>query len=162
MQPLSLAALFTLLLWAVLCAKVDARERRIPNTFIATGAVVALTFLIALRATFTGEPLTASAAGFLASLAFTLPGYALKRLGAGDVKMLAVVGLATAPSYVLITIVVAALAMVVWQLSSMRLWPHFSERIRGQLAALAPPLRRAPYAPFMTIGMFAATLITLL
>jgi len=158
MQIQSLFAVLALLWWSALCARVDARERRIPNSLVLFGAAGVALYLLIFRHTLTGELLSAGLAGFGVSLLFTLPGYALKRLGAGDVKMFAVIGAATGPLFVLHTILGAAAGLVAWALSAPSLWPKLSDRSKTSFAALAPPVRRAPYAPFMLMGMCCASL----
>jgi prepilin peptidase CpaA len=77
------------LLFALLGAAVwtDVRTRRIPNAIVMPGAVAAL-LLHAACGTGVGQGLGGLALG----LAFLLPMYALRLMGAGDVKLLAMVG----------------------------------------------------------------------
>ena len=94
--PLTLLALVTLVLTAVVC---DLRTRRIPNVLIGGG--IALGLLLQTVAPM-GGGLFASSGGALGlgpallggavGLALFLPLYALRTLGAGDVKLLAMVG----------------------------------------------------------------------
>jgi prepilin peptidase CpaA len=85
-----------LLAWAV---ATDVRSRRIPNKLVVLGILSGL----ALQATVTpgaglfSEPfgalgLVKAAAGMLLGLVLLLPMYALGALGAGDVKLLAMIG----------------------------------------------------------------------
>lgn len=81
-----------LLLWAGLIAWVDWRMRRIPNALLALMLVPALVCLIVFPHGLLGAGRWASALGF-GSLLLGLPGYALGQFGAGDVKLMAVMGL---------------------------------------------------------------------
>ena len=93
---LPIAVLAGLLAWAVAC---DVRSRRIPNRLVLAGMLAGL----ALQATVTpgaglfSEPFGAlgilkAGAGMLLGLVLLLPMYALGAMGAGDVKLMAMVG----------------------------------------------------------------------
>jgi prepilin peptidase CpaA len=93
---LSLLALVALVLTAVVC---DLRSRRIPNALVASGIALGLFIQTVAPASggLFGHP--AGALGFvpallggLLGLGLFLPLYALRALGAGDVKLLAMVG----------------------------------------------------------------------
>ncbi len=84
-----LAALLLVAAWG------DIQRHRIPNSLIVTGLVLAIT-LGAWRAGFSG--LLSAGGGFLLGLLIFLPFYLLRALGAGDVKLMAVVGGFLGPS----------------------------------------------------------------
>lgn len=93
MAALSLPLLGLLLGWALAIAVIDWRQRRVPNV----GLLALLLPAVAVLA-WRGSGLLAvgwldSVVGFAAGLLITLPGYAMSRLGAGDVKLAAVLGL---------------------------------------------------------------------
>ena len=56
---------------------------------------MALVWLLWSGTTWLGAPAEQGGWAALLALAFTLPGYALRRLGGGDVKLLTALGLAT-------------------------------------------------------------------
>jgi prepilin peptidase CpaA len=94
--PLTLLVLATLVLTAVVC---DLQTRRIPNTLVGIG--IALGPLFQIVALMGGDPFVnsvgasgigAALLGGLTGLALFLPFYALRTVGAGDVKLLAMVG----------------------------------------------------------------------
>lgn len=66
----------------------DLRERRIPNALVLTGALLAL----ALSLLPAGIGLAASLKGLALGLVLLLPLYLIRVMGAGDVKLLAMVG----------------------------------------------------------------------
>src|SRR5471030_2394522 len=77
----------------------DVRSRRIPNYVVFPGALLALILQSTLPngaglfvAPFGGLGLLAALAGLGAGLAFLLPMYALRAMGAGDVKLMAMIG----------------------------------------------------------------------
>ena len=85
--PLAFASLFATALLAAIC---DWRSFRIPNALVASSAVAAL-----MVAAFEprGLGLASAVAGGLAGLGLLLPLYLLRGMAAGDVKLMAVVGL---------------------------------------------------------------------
>lgn len=76
----------------------DVRTRRIPNALVATGTVTGL--IIGLL-TNGGVGLQSSLLGGILGLALLLPFYALRVMGAGDVKLLAAAGTFLGPTHVL-------------------------------------------------------------
>jgi prepilin peptidase CpaA len=86
-----------LLMLIVAAAWMDVLTRRIPNALVIPGAVLGLA-VAALAAGFTGA---LSALGGLATgLALMLPLYFLRAMGAGDVKLMAMVGAWLGPAEV--------------------------------------------------------------
>jgi prepilin peptidase CpaA len=83
-QQLAFAILTPLLIAA---AWVDVREHRIPNKLVFPGAVVAL-----LLAHLPGGSVSSAFAGVAVGMAVSLPLYWLRAMGAGDVKLLGMVG----------------------------------------------------------------------
>jgi prepilin peptidase CpaA len=171
---LSLLALFALVLTAVVC---DLRSRRIPNALVASG--IALGFLFQAVAPHAsgglfGQP--AGALGFvpallggLLGLGLFLPLYALRAMGAGDVKLLAMVGVwlgAPAVAYAALWTLLAGGALALgWALVTgvlRRVLGNLREiavsslvRIQtGGAAAPAPltPTGRLPYAVAIACG----------
>lgn len=84
-----------LILTAVMAAYFDLRVRRIPNWLNVTG--VALGFI--LNTYFDGlHGLISAGGGMLSALCVYIPLYALKGMGAGDVKLMAAIGAIVGPS----------------------------------------------------------------
>ena len=171
-----------LLLLALLAAAVwhDVRTRRIPNAVVFPGALAALALHALLPA---GDGLFATPAGSLGmlsalgglglGLAFLLPMYALRLIGAGDVKLLAMVGAFVGAGQILSIAVVTliaggALALLVaaWQGSLRRVlgnaWAmalHSGlSALGGSLAAPTGGTGRLPYA----VAIAAATVACVL
>jgi len=127
MSTIALAATSQVLALAVLlaCAVVmDLRLRRIPNRLVLAGLVLAVLMHGARLGA--GQPSLAGAAwwsplvGLLAGGAALLPLYLMGATGAGDVKLLAVVGAftgaATALSAVLYTLLAGGVLALLWML----------------------------------------------
>jgi prepilin peptidase CpaA len=85
----------------------DLRTRRIPNALTLGAAVVAFAF----HAATAGLPgLATSAGGWLLGVALFLPMFALRGMGAGDVKLLAAVGAWLGPGQVIWVALITSVA----------------------------------------------------
>ncbi len=82
-----------LLLWALAIAIVDWRWRRVPNALLLLAQLPALGCLVLEGRGVLAEGRLPALFGLLCGLGLTLPGYLAGRLGAGDVKLAAVMGL---------------------------------------------------------------------
>jgi prepilin peptidase CpaA len=91
-QAIAVGGLLAVLLIAA--AWHDVRRRRIPNVVVFCGAGLALALHAALPA---GIGLLDSAAGLAVGLAALMPLYLLRATGAGDVKLMAMVGAFAGP-----------------------------------------------------------------
>ena len=150
---------FVLLVWLTLCAAQDARQRHISNALTLGGGGLALGYLLWTGNTWLGAEATQAAGAFLLALALTLPGYVLKRFGAGDVKLMTALALATDGTLLLGAFIGAALSSVLWIVLVPKIWPHMSQGLREHLRYLAPAMsKKLPFAPFVLAGT-ALTLI---
>lgn len=148
-----------LLVWALCCAAQDARQRRISNRLTLGLGAVALAFLILTGYSFTGAAPGAAILGLLLALLLSLPGYIGGRMGAGDVKLLAALALASSAHHVLGTVAVAAISMLAWALGGPFIWQRLPLSIQHQLAMMNPANRdRLPYAPHFFCGLLASIL----
>lgn len=87
----------TLVLLLLVAATVDVRTLRIPNWLTVTGAVIGIAFSAAIPWELLGprwavEGVLWALGGMAVGLALLLPLYALRVMGAGDVKLMAMVG----------------------------------------------------------------------
>jgi prepilin peptidase CpaA len=145
---------FVLLIWLTLCAAQDARQRHIANRLTLGMAALALAYLLWSGTTWIGAPAAQGGWAALLAMAFTLPGYAMRRLGGGDVKLMTALGLATDGRHVLGVFIGAGLASVCWILLAPRVWLHISQGLRSRLCYLEPGLsRKQPFAPFLLVGL---------
>jgi prepilin peptidase CpaA len=90
-----------------LAAAVDLRTRRVPNSLTLGIAAVGITLS---AAGLDGVPLTAALEGMAVGLLLMLPGYALGKSGAGDVKLLAAAGTLLGPQSIAMAFLFAAIA----------------------------------------------------
>lgn len=96
-------------LWGLLAAAVwhDVRRRRIPNRLVFAGAALGVLLNCVTQA---GAGLWLALGGLLLGLGLLLPMYMLKALGAGDVKLMAMVGAFLGPQGVLLATLCSLLA----------------------------------------------------
>lgn len=106
-----------LLLWSLVVAVIDWRWRRVPNglLLLMLGVMLSMQLWRGLGP-LQVEPVQALA-GLACGLLLTLPGYLLSRLGAGDVKLAAVIGGLLGWPHVLWGLLAAALLLGAMSLS---------------------------------------------
>ncbi|MNQ65268.1 Type IV leader peptidase family protein [compost metagenome] len=142
-----------LLIWLTLCAAQDARQRHIANGLTVGAGAFALAYLLWSGSTWLGAPAEQGGWAALLALAFTLPGYALRRLGGGDVKLMIALGLATDGRHVLGVFIGAGLASVFWWLLAPRVWLLIGQGFRSHVRYLEPGMsKKQPFAPFLLVG----------
>jgi prepilin peptidase CpaA len=149
------ASLVTLL---VIAGVIDFRTMRIPNWLTYGGTVLGLLFSAVIPAAV--QPGILSALGGLAlGLVLLLPLYALRVMGAGDVKLMAMVGaflgVGATLSAVLFTFIVggaAALAFAMWHRALGRMAINVRDLVQWMAFAAAAGLRPAAAAPAASVG----------
>lgn len=125
----------------------DLRQGRIPNSLIVCGLLLGCA-AGAWRAGWTG--LGTSGAGALAGLAILLPFFALRLVGAGDAKLLAVVGAFTGPRALLPICLFTFLAggvLAAWALCGDGKLATARHNLRTVLVGLGLWLQGMPTAP---------------
>ncbi len=142
-MPISSVAL---LAWLALCAGQDLRERQISNLLTLGIAACALAWLLVTGRSWVGAQASDAGWALAIVLLLTLPGYMLGRFGAGDVKLLGALALATSQAHVLGTFIGAGVALLAWALAR-RLW----RRGAGQAGD------KQPFAPCVLVGFVLAS-----
>lgn len=139
------------IIWALSVAALDIAQRRIPN-FLVGGAAFVCLFVLAWigQAPLGGGPWSV-AGGLALALLLTLPGYLMRQLGAGDVKMLMAV--ATMGGYVLVvqtfvigSLLAAGLIFFYWRFS------------REQAPARLPG-KYLPFGAALAVGLIGSLLL---
>ncbi|MCS4283505.1 prepilin peptidase CpaA [Pseudomonas sp. BIGb0278] len=146
------------LMWLALCTEQDVRERQISNTLTLGVAACALAWLFATGKSWIGAD--ASEAGWALAIVMllTLPGYMLGRFGAGDVKLMGALALATSHYYVLGTFIGAGVAVLLWLLTRRRLWSLLNPKVKKRLQILAEQVGdKQPFAPYVLVGFLLAS-----
>nr|WP_315446389.1 prepilin peptidase [uncultured Pseudomonas sp.] len=150
---------FVLLIWLTLCAAQDARQRHIGNGLTLGVGGLALGYLLITGHTWLGADMAQAGWAVLLAVVLSVPGYILKRFGAGDVKLMTALALATDGTLLLGAFIGAALSSALWILLVPKLWLHMSQGLRERLQYLGPDKsKKLPFAPFVLIG----TVLTLL
>ncbi|ONH50467.1 prepilin peptidase CpaA [Pseudomonas cedrina] len=134
-----------ILLWLGLCALQDMHQRQIANGLTLGGALLALIYLSWAGATWLGAPAGEGGWAFAVALLLTLPGYVLGRFGAGDVKLLAALALASSLDALLWSLIGAAVVQSGWVLIHQR----FS---RGKAEQPWKTSKKQPFAPAVLSG----------
>lgn len=148
-----------LMLWFAACADQDARCKRVSNLLTLGGGLFALSYLLINGTGWLGATMPDTAGALLLTLLLTLPGYALRRLGAGDVKLLMALALASNLVYVLGTLIGAGLAIVLWLVMRQIVWSHTSQWLKRRYSYLAPNAStKPPFVPFLLTGFLLAVL----
>lgn len=142
-----------ILSWLAACAIADWRSRRIPNVLTQGFLLLVAAFMLWCQRTLAGGGLSVGLLGFGMALLLTLPGFVLGRLGGGDVKLLAALGLATSAWAVMVTFV-GATAMLV--LSALAARVGLSVRSTG---AAGQEAREWPFGPALLIGYVISLLM---
>jgi prepilin peptidase CpaA len=157
-------ACFTAILLGVSVS--DIRSRRIPNRAVAALAVLGVTYSVIVLSF--GAGLARAGLGMLVGFALWIPFYAVRMLGAGDVKLFAAAGCWLAPSHVLGAALLSALAGGVLSVIGLVLAHGFgltTLRVAHGLRdprTLATPLaipagkRTLPYGLAMAVGLLVS------
>ncbi|RVD77857.1 A24 family peptidase [Pseudomonas koreensis] len=143
-----------LLIWLAVCATQDARQRRISNALTFGAGALALIHLSVTGTTWLGTDAQEGLWAGVIALALTLPGYFMGRMGAGDVKLMTALGLATNGLFILCTFIGAGVASLLWLLIAPRVWLHTSQGLREHLRYMEPGVsKKQPFAPFVLVGV---------
>lgn len=148
-----------LLALLALAAWHDWRSMRIPNLLCASGIVFALVYNTAVPPVPHAGWLWAPA-GMLLGFALTVPMYALRLMGAGDVKLMAMIGaflgsagVLHALLYSMIAAGVAALLFAASHRVLLRMLGNVRELVRGMMwSAVAAGRPALPHAPMASVG----------
>ncbi|WAH58180.1 prepilin peptidase [Pseudomonas silvicola] len=146
-----------LLIWFTLCAEQDIRQRQVANGLTLGGALFALFFLFLSGHSWLGGTVEEAGLALAVAMVLTLPGYMTGRLGAGDVKLLWALALASDRAHVLATFIGAGVVMIAWAWLGPRLWKRLSIKLRKRLHNLEPdPATKPPFVPFLLVGFLAS------
>lgn len=143
-----------ILLWLLACAITDWRARRIPNGLTVGFLLLAAAVMLLGQRTLAGGGVLVGLLGLGMAVLLTLPGFVLGRLGGGDVKLLAALGLATSVWTVLLTFIGATVVLLV---SSLAARAGLGLRSAG---AAGQDVREWPFGPALLAGYVAALAVT--
>ncbi|EPJ93727.1 prepilin peptidase [Pseudomonas psychrophila] len=147
--------------WFAACSIQDLLQRHISNVLTFGAAALALLYLLWTGQTWLGASAAEGGWALLVALVLTLPGYALNKLGAGDVKLLMALALATDRPTILGTIIGAGLCTGAWWLFASKILPSMNQRVKiPSIVNNAPVSKKLPFAPFL-LGGFTLTMALL-
>ncbi|AZG88325.1 prepilin peptidase [Pseudomonas syringae pv. pisi str. PP1] len=150
--------LFFLLIWFAICAEQDARCKQISNGLTLGAAALAIIYLALTGMTWLGSPALEALLALTLALALTLPGYALGKLGAADVKLMTALALASNSAYLLCTFIGAGVAMATWLIVGKSTWPHVQQRVAQRYRYMNPAASdKHPFSPFLFAGLLLST-----
>ena len=111
--------------WALEGLRLDWALRRLPNGFQALGLGIGLTSLLLTQRACSGANPSSALCGMLLGLAILLPFWWIRWMGAGDVKLFAVVGLMGGAGVLIPTFLIGSLcaaAMAILLMASRQGW----------------------------------------
>jgi prepilin peptidase CpaA len=144
---------------ASVAAIVDLRSRRIPN-WLTASLILAGIALNVWRAGFAGGGL--ALAGAALGLAILLPLYAIRAMGAGDVKLLAGLGAVLGPQVLVSVAVYTAIAGGLISAVMLARTGRLLSVLREMFVEHRPPTRggaTAPYAVAIASGMYLSLVL---
>lgn len=148
-----------LLAWGLICTMQDMRSKKISNIITLGMFLIALIYLLISGSTLMQSNSNQAIFGLILALGLSLPGYIYGKMGAADVKMLAAIAIASNSDYVLISVIGAALSLLMWSICK-PLWLELPQRVHKALPLMDPTTGQPlPYAPFLFFGMLLATLL---
>jgi prepilin peptidase CpaA len=167
-----------MLLFVGMAAFCDLHSRKIPNPLILAGVTFGLGFAFLNKGT---EGLLMALAGFGLGFILMMPGYLLRFSGAGDVKLMATLGIFSGPGVILMifaaSLVAGALFIllkIVWRTvnGTDLLFQRYRMMLQtllltGQFIYLASEQesvlkQRLPMAPFYALGCLMTSLLPLI
>jgi prepilin peptidase CpaA len=142
-------------IWLLMCASYDLGWRRLPNWLTLGALIPAIGVLLISQHSVLGSSVSSALWAFALAVMLTLPAYAVGWLGAGDVKMLAAMGLLGGLPFMLTSYAIAAFSSVfviaIIQFLQ-RILPYFNLKLSPfGLQIPVPALARRKFLPFGTL-----------
>lgn len=134
--------------WCLSVVCFDLHQRRIPNTLVLVACVVAIMHVLFTGFTILGASWQAMLMGVGIGLVLTLPAYALRLLGSGDVKLMFALTLIGSWYFTILMFVIATFLAIVFILINPILAKLHSDIRR--------PKRWIPYGAAFSAGLVCA------
>jgi prepilin peptidase CpaA len=152
--------------WVVICGWFDATQRRLPNLLTLGALLPAVMVLLISGQGALGASWFSCLSAWGVAIILTLPAYAMKWLGAGDVKLLAAIGLLCGLPVLLFCFAIAGLLagtlVLAWK-SAEYLVPYLNLYLaRFQLSVPPAPVmqgRMLPFGSLLAIGLVSSLLL---
>jgi len=151
--------LLVVFIWFAACAIQDFIQRQIANSLTVGAALLALLYLLWTGHTWLGASASEGGWALVIALVLTLPGYALNKLGAGDVKLLIALALATDRQMLLGTFIGAGLSAGLWFWLAPKVLSSLNQRLTSApVQSVTQASKKLPFAPFLLCG-FSLTIL---
>lgn len=134
--------------WCISIGLADLYARRLPNPLTLGGCLIAISWLLVTGHSILDASLQSAVLGAAVSLLLTLPAYAARLLGAGDVKLLTAIALLGGAYVTLFSFVIAAILAVIFSMAHI-LFIRLTARPM-------PPKRWVPLGAAMSAGLLCA------
>ena len=145
--------LLILMIWLTTCSIQDLYQRQIANTLTLGAAALSLAYLLWTGTTWLGASASEGGIALIIVLVLTLPGYAMNTFGAGDVKLLIALALATDRLSVLGTLIGAGICAALWYVIASKILPLFNQRVATPVCNTeGETSKKLPFAPFLLAG----------
>lgn len=158
-----LAVQTALLCWGAVCAIKDMHSKKIKNSLTVPFLFAALFYTLITGNSLLGSAASEAYTGLVFALLLSLPGFIMGRFGAGDVKMLCALAMASNSTFLLLTVIVAAISLGLWSYLTPQHYQKLPWSFRYNYPLMNPTSgSELPYAPFVFIGMLVSALHHLL
>ena len=149
-----------IVIWFVACTAQDLYQRQISNLLTLGAVSLALVYLLCTGHTLLGASAAEGGWALLIILILTLPGYALNKFGAGDVKLLCALALATDRLMVLGTLIGAGLWVAIAWLVASKILPLLNQQLKHpDNKPNGATSKKLPFAPFLLAGFILTLMI---
>lgn len=147
-----------MIVWSLLIVFYDISSRTIPNYLSLGSIVTAILVLSVTGQTVTHEPVSSAFIGLIIALLITVPAYAIKLLGGGDVKLLCGIGLLCGVNVMITSFVIASLSLFVILIILSRIYLlNFILPLNIKALRLrAPKERYIPFGAAIAVGLVLA------
>lgn len=134
--------------WCLCVVCLDLYERRIPNTLVLTACTLAIVHVLVTGQTILGSSWQSMLMGVGIGLMLTLPSYALRLLGSGDVKLMFALSLMSSWYFTMLAFVIATMLAILFILIHLLLAQFRSVNRK--------PKRWIPYGAAFSAGLVCA------
>lgn len=141
--------------WSLLIIFYDISSRTIPNYLSIGSILMAILVLSVTGQTVTHEPVSAAFIGLIIAILITIPAYAFKLMGAGDVKLLCGISLLCGVNVMITSFVIASLSLFVILIILSRIYLlNFILPLNIKTLALrAPKEKYIPFGAAIAVGL---------
>lgn len=142
-----------LIIVLAICTIIDVKTRKIPNWIIASLFLYSIYHLWVHQQSLFGHHWLDAIFSFTLALLMALPGYIKNQFGAGDVKLLTSIAIASSTQILLYTIAGTAISLAIWSTGQILLKNNNKNQFHNITKKLImQKSKKLPYAPFLFFG----------